>query len=193
MSTMTLEQVRDALRNMGGKPTNDYSRWADAIDAHLREREAAKAGVTDEIRAHASFVYRQTTEGDCNELGMLNALEAVAPMLSSARVPEAENALFSDYPKGATHYLPHVLRVRGKTQLTMRWFKKTDRGEWSEWGTDSDDEYPAFYPTSFNRCEPFPLLAAAPKRGECPLGCEDTCKENAHGCASECPKKRGDV
>jgi hypothetical protein len=33
--TITLEQVRDALRNMGGKPTNNFNQWADAIDAHL--------------------------------------------------------------------------------------------------------------------------------------------------------------
>jgi hypothetical protein len=34
---MTLGGVRDALRNMGGKPTNSYNQWADAIDAHLAQ------------------------------------------------------------------------------------------------------------------------------------------------------------
>lgn len=60
MGTMTLEQVRDKLRQYAMDSVTYYNKTgdcleffladdlADTIDAHLRERESAKVGVTDE-------------------------------------------------------------------------------------------------------------------------------------------------
>ena len=64
--------------------------------ALLRERESAKAGVTSQMRATACDAYDKEMVGHgepANPVAMRAALEAVAPMLASARVPDLENAL----------------------------------------------------------------------------------------------------
>jgi len=68
---------------------------ADAIDALLRERESAKAAVTDEmveraVDARIEIISRKGRINVSDNAAMRAALEAVAPMLASARVPEAE-------------------------------------------------------------------------------------------------------
>lgn len=101
MSTMTLEQVRDWLlaeyetRKQGTAGDQYRAAWAkemaDAIDAHLRERESAEAGVTDEMvdKAHDKLTARCVDESWFPSLDdMRDALEAVASMLASARVPD---------------------------------------------------------------------------------------------------------
>lgn len=55
-------------------------------DALLRERESAKARVTDEMVEYASRIY--TDASPLAVEAMRAVLEAVAPMLASARVPD---------------------------------------------------------------------------------------------------------
>ena len=109
MSKYTAEQARDwhrresSWRNQLGMYESErkHSDMADAIDALLRERESAKAGVTDEmIECAARAMQRKFDPSspfeDMTDNGKWRrfvdearcCLEAVAPMLASARVPE---------------------------------------------------------------------------------------------------------
>lgn len=88
MSTMTLEQVRDELRATADHADSGYDkawaiRLADAIDAHLREREAAKFW----IPACSCCGRTDTLETKCVDCGEIQTVEAFAPTLASARVP----------------------------------------------------------------------------------------------------------
>lgn len=123
MSKYTAEQVRDWLRHearlrSGFAPLYEEQQlidMADAIDALLRERESAKAGVTDEIfeafdaaqtKAMGEYEMQQYHAG--KESHLVNALdfatraalEAVAPMLASARVPDNLQAAIHKVAKG---------------------------------------------------------------------------------------------
>ena len=117
MSTYTLEQVRDKLRaeETAAAPLvfrHEYKAMADVIDAILRERESAKAAVTDEIfeafdaaqtKAMGEYEMQQYHAG--KESHLVNALdfatrvalEAVAPMLASARVAVEMPAEFGEW------------------------------------------------------------------------------------------------
>ena len=106
MSKYTAELVRDwhrakaeCIRNgMSTGNATVHDRMADAIDAILRERESAKAGVTDEMteaacRAYAiasdnPWPYSKEGWNDDDRAYMRAALKVVAQMLASARVPE---------------------------------------------------------------------------------------------------------
>ena len=66
---------------------------------HLRERESAKAGVTDEMRDVAIDTYKRTDNPvypqnvEVNVNALESALEALAPMLANARVPDDAEAV----------------------------------------------------------------------------------------------------
>lgn len=94
MSKYTTEQVevlseRDWLAKDVRKALRDYA-------ALLREHESARAAVTDEMRAKACAAYTVAMNGygsklqnhSAHEVAMRAALEVVAPMLASARVPD---------------------------------------------------------------------------------------------------------
>lgn len=91
MSKYTAEQVevlseRDWLAKDVRKALRDYA-------ALLREREAAKAGVTAEIvkiarKAQESMISVHSNPEKVADDHMRAALEAVAPMFASARVPD---------------------------------------------------------------------------------------------------------
>ena len=88
MSTMTLDGVSEDLRRLG------YNGYANVIDAHLREREAAKAGMTEDLAIEAGkAIAARFSEGFFDQRMVMEcgraALEAVAPTLASARVPDA--------------------------------------------------------------------------------------------------------
>lgn len=98
MATMTLDYYDAGLLGDGGG--GDVSWWQDyirselerahefyqsQIDAHLRERETAKAGVTDEMVEYASRIYSDSSPFALQ--AMREALEAVAPLLS-VQVPD---------------------------------------------------------------------------------------------------------
>ena len=99
MNKYTVEQVEaeadclpDAYEDQAAK-LRDYA-------ALLRERESAKAGVTSQMRATACDAYDKEMVGHgetANPVAMRAALEAVAPMLASARVPdERKAAMYAD-------------------------------------------------------------------------------------------------
>ena len=123
MSKYTAEQARSSLQKMHGHPLTVAERaelfsMASNYADLLRERESAKAVVTDEIfeafdaaqtKAMGEYEMQQYHAGKESHLvHALNfatraALEAVAPMLASARVPEECTSEWSgggDYDDG---------------------------------------------------------------------------------------------
>ena len=105
MTKMTLKQVRDELRATADHADSGYdkawaTRLADAIDAHLREREAAKAEASKAIVETSCKAAAMEWEGlvfpdaysieeaDNLRKTMRAALKAVMPMLAGTRVPD---------------------------------------------------------------------------------------------------------
>jgi len=92
MSKYTVAQVMDEITLLSSVPDGDTaSAMLRDYAALLRERESAEAGVTDEMvnKACASLGIPPSGDDpfiDANDVRA--ALEAVAPMLASARVPE---------------------------------------------------------------------------------------------------------
>lgn len=95
MSKYTAEQVESAILGFAGYSAthhgigNDLLAIADEYTALLREREEMTDEVVDELRG----AYFSETGQETNRQGMQAALKAISPMLSSARVPDLENAL----------------------------------------------------------------------------------------------------
>lgn len=101
MSTYTLEQVESAAeileQDQNAPSWMRLSEMLYGYAALLRERESAKAGVTDAVveravDARIEIISRKGRINVSDNAAMRAALEAVAPMLVSARVPvEKEN------------------------------------------------------------------------------------------------------
>lgn len=84
MSTMTLGQVRDELRATADHSDTEYDkawaiRLADAIDAHLRERESAKGA---DLHDRVEFALRDA--GFSLDEASTIAQQAVAPTLTNS-------------------------------------------------------------------------------------------------------------
>lgn len=103
MSKYTVEQVESLARWVAQYALTNQALTAvpDMLREHaslLRERESAKAAVTDEMARKANYIYASYVGGGIES--MRAALEAVAPMLASIQPPDmvCEQHPWSEWP-----------------------------------------------------------------------------------------------
>lgn len=156
MSKYTAEQVVTKASQLATDEEYPDKHAADMLRdyaALLREREAAKAGVTAAMVDLAIDVIAEHLTGFGGDLrqGVQSALEAVAPMLASARVPDGYQLV----PIEPTREMLEK-SVRASMEAESVYDEPRPDGAWEKFGR------------RINRISHVykAMLAAAPKRGE---------------------------